>query len=304
MRCQRLVQCLLAIVTALFLAGQTLYAQMEEVGESALSQVTAQAGITMNMHVHLIEHYGSISISDTDSSPRNRIEFNDVTMSGPDGYFDLRTWHSYYTMDIGTLTNAAGVQKTYMYFSIPQDMNPMNWEVSSVVFCNQEIGSLEIDRLRTVDPTIVAFSGRDEGQGAGIEFEYQGSWTADSILHEYNSSGGSLGFSGLHLAQSINPLTDDPSDPGTWEFTGRFQIGDLLGGTIDRDDDPVNDVKPNPAVFSPGTDALGNTCAYFNLPMKGTARVESVEFGANDFGPMAIDGITVHHLFVRLNPGG
>jgi hypothetical protein len=33
-----------------------------------------------------------------------------------------------------------------------------------------------------------------------------------------------------------------------------------------------------------------------NLPMKGCIRVKDVSIGAQDFGPCAIDGITVHHL--------
>jgi len=41
---------------------------------------------------------------------------------------------------------------------------------------------------------------------------------------------------------------------------------------------------------------------FYNLPMKGTVRVEDVTFGGTDFGPSAIDGITVHHLLVQFSP--
>jgi hypothetical protein len=36
--------------------------------------------------------------------------------------------------------------------------------------------------------------------------------------------------------------------------------------------------------------------------MQGTLRVEDVNFGGNDFGPIAIDGIQVHRLVVKISP--
>jgi hypothetical protein len=35
--------------------------------------------------------------------------------------------------------------------------------------------------------------------------------------------------------------------------------------------------------------------------MQGTLRVEDVTFGGNSFGPIAIDGINVHHLLLKIN---
>ena len=37
--------------------------------------------------------------------------------------------------------------------------------------------------------------------------------------------------------------------------------------------------------------------------MKGTVRVADVQLGGQDFGPVAIDGIVAHHLYIKIGAG-
>jgi len=41
---------------------------------------------------------------------------------------------------------------------------------------------------------------------------------------------------------------------------------------------------------------------FLSLPIAGTVRIENVAFGGQDFGPIAIDGIHVHRLNVKIPP--
>jgi hypothetical protein len=71
-------------------------------------------------------------------------------------------------------------------------------------------------------------------------------------------------------------------------MTGLFQVGDVAGG--------------NPATFDVGQGEDGMVAVSLNLPMRGSLRVESLQWGGTDFGPMAIDDIQVHRLTVRFIP--
>ena len=78
------------------------------------------------------------------------------------------------------------------------------------------------------------------------------------------------------------------ADPHTWTYSGPFKIGDIAGA--------------NPAQIDIGTDASGVTSVRYELPMAGSIRVEDVNFGGSDFGPLALDGLTVHHLAIQFHP--
>jgi len=38
------------------------------------------------------------------------------------------------------------------------------------------------------------------------------------------------------------------------------------------------------------------------VPIQGSLRVENVNFGGNDFGPIAIDGINAHRMSLSFHP--
>jgi len=267
---------------------------MTPIDDYGLSNVTGQAGVTINMDVMMNTTFGSFQISDTDSNPVNWIEFNNVSITSqwltPPG--------SPITFDIATGDNIDGTERTFVNLVLSQNSQPETWNIGNFVFVNQDIGSLQFENMMTVDPSVLRFSTHLAAGTSGIEFEYLSNWEIQNISYNYNTSGGSLQLSGVHFAGSASSPTDDPSNPSTWQFTGSFRVGDLFGGNIPVDS--TNASVPNPATFDVGTTSDGYTSLYLNLPMMGTLRVADVQLGGQDFGPIAIDGIVVHHLFMKI----
>jgi len=297
-------------VFALLLHGSPAAAQLEEVAEQDLSLVCAQAGISANWgNSQLIITADSIQVSDTDHDPHNWLELNDFSISGPDGYFTLDEnvsdpiLYQFSTFDVGTMTTIDNKTRTFANFTDATNTYPRTWNIGHLVFCSQDLGSIRFD-IRNIDPTIFKVTSHGEG-ASGYEFEYLSNWQFDNFSYAY-AEGKSLSVSGIHIAERASGASDNPADPSTWEFDGRFRVGDLYGGTIDIDDDPGNAAISNPATFDVGTDTStspSNTCMFLNLPMKGSIRVENVNIGGTGFGPVAIDGITVHRLGFKFDPG-
>jgi len=303
------------IIISLVLFSTPLLAAMEEVSDSDLSQVSAQAGITYNWgDSKLNVTWNSFAFSDTDHTPKNWIEFKNIEISGPDGYFTLdedNGWdvgfpfHRYNTIDITTLTTVDGQTRPAISFMDSTHTTERDWTIGNLVFCNQDLGSIKFD-VRNVDAAFMNISTHGAGS-SGIEFEQLSNWELKNFAYDFNTSGtsgGSLNLTGIHIAECADAVADNPADPTTWTFSGYFRIGDITGGTIDVDNNSSNAALPNPATFDVLTDNSTNTPNFLiNLPMKGTVRVEEVNFGGNNFGPVAIDGITVHHLGIRVAPG-
>jgi hypothetical protein len=304
---------------SLLLGRSPLFAQMQEVSENDLSQVYAQAGVSYNWGNSLVNiTYDSFRISDTDhrdinNQPTNWLEFNNVSISGPGGGFTLDEstnanypWlYQFNNLDIGTVTTGNNQTRTVVQFSDATNTNPRTWSIGNLVFCNQDLGSIQFD-IKDVDPSLLSLTTHGVG-ASGIEFEYLSNWKIDNFTYTYNANpvdpmidSGKLSLSGIHVAESA---TGAPDDPSTWAFSGQFHIGDIRGGTIPIDNNPSNTAYANPATFDVATTSDGITSIYLNLPMKGTIRAESVNFGGANFGPVAIDGITAHYIAIRLNPG-
>jgi hypothetical protein len=90
--------------------------------------------------------------------------------------------------------------------------------------------------------------------------------------------------------------TGAPEDPSTWEFSGPFRVGDIIGGRIDFDDDPANQAYPNPATFDVATDTSTNTtAAYINVPLQGTIRMGG-RYGGTRLRAHRHRRITAHYL--------
>ena len=270
---------------------------MTPVTDSELSEVTGQAGVTVYMDMPIKYTFDSFKFSDTDNDPLNWIEFNNITITSrlytPPG--------SPITFDVATGTNIDNTERTFVNLVLSQDASPQTWNIENFVFVNQDIGSLQFENMYTADPTILRFSSHLAAGTSGIEFEYLNSWVVQNISYNYNTSGGNLQLSGIHFAESASSTADDPSNPSTWQFTGSFRVGDLFGGNIPVDS--TNASVPNPATYDVGTTSDGYTSIYLNLPMKGTIRVADVQLGGQDFGPVAIDGIVAHHLYVKIGAG-
>ena len=99
---------------------------MDEVSDSELSQVSAQAGISYNFgDSQLLITCNSLAISDTDSNPVNWLALNNITISGPGGYFSLDEagagipglpFYFFNTIDIATVTTVDNQTRTELSF--------------------------------------------------------------------------------------------------------------------------------------------------------------------------------------------
>ena len=153
---------------------------------------------------------------------------------------------------------------------------------------NQPLGSLDADALRA-GPGLHRFWAPATGQG--IRFDSRTAVFADAFTYTYNTTPAALSFTGIHIAGAATGGSDDPATPSTWEFGGVsnvFKIGS------------IGNVYNTPASMDVATDAGGITTVNLSLPMSGTVRMENVQFGAQSFGPVAIDNIQFHRLNVKI----
>jgi hypothetical protein len=280
---------------------------MTELSDETLSSVSAQAGINMNFGDFLMRlNWESIRYSDTDSDPKQWVEFNGVSVTGPevDGYFKLDCPEEYpMTIDVGNADTIDGLSRTMVGMQISNHVNPRTIKVEEFVFAGQELGEIDIENI-TMDPSYLLLSSHQGSGTQGIDYEFLTKWQVEDFRYTYQNSGPgshlSFDISDIHLA---GQATGAPEDPSTWSFSGLFRVGDVLGGHIDIDDDPANQAYPNPATFDVATDTSNTTAAYINVPLQGTFRVGAVNIGTTGFGPIAIDGINSHYLCVRISPG-
>ncbi len=304
----------LFLLAALLSAAPSWAAGLVNLTDVELANVTGQAGVTI-----WINGSGRLTadvIAISDSSTVNWLEFhNFVVDDGKGGYFNFSTPYNFtnfvfepVTIDVGTnliadmngnLPGDPDYIPTYQTLVAVQDstqVSPRWYSVGDLVFCNQSLGSLNLDAL-SMGPSMLRFSAHANGT-SGIDFDYSTIVYAQAFRYTYTTTPvlpdttGTLTLTGIHLMGAATGTADDPSNPATWVFTGTnnvFRIGNIGTG--------------NPATIDVSTDTGGTTSLNLNLPMQGSLRVENVTFGGNDFGPIAIDGINVHHLNVKISGG-
>lgn len=279
-------------ITCLVLLPDLSQARMYQVDDEDLSGVTAQAGITYVIGGSQLRiTHDSYSFSDTDHTPHNWIEFNNVSIDdGEGGYFSMDTPFSYDEWTYNTLdvaTTEEGDSRIFMNLSTW--VEPRTITVGNFVFCGQDLGSIQLANMRKgVSDSLII--GSRSGGLSGIELEYQTEITLDSLEYVFNTQPAmsSLNLAGIHLA---GHAVGSPEDPTSWIFLGKFKFGDL------------DDNRPMTIDVGTYNDGLtSSTSVFYNMPMSGTIRVENVDFGGKQLGPCAIDGITVHHLGIQI-PG-
>ena len=259
--------------------AQVAHAQMQEMGDEELSLVSARSGITLAISGSAMRYEAdSIWIGDTDHFPDNLIRLNDVVVDdGAGGYFSFSTPEEYpITMDVGT--SAAGDTLVMMYLT--DHTYPRTIRVGGIEFCGQDIGSLAIEGMTVTDNQV------NIGAHGGIDLEESMRLNIDAIRYAYSLTE-ELGLLGIHLGGSFSGAAEDPT---SWVSSGSFRFGDIAGD--------------NPVTFDVGTTSVGDkTAIILDVPMQGSLRVEGVSFGGTDFGPIAIDGIRVHHFTTVISPG-
>ena len=275
------------VLSALFSAETT--AAMRPLGDTDLAKVTGRGGVSIDMDLAVNVSLGSLKISDTSATP-SWLELNGVTITGPSGgNFLVRTHdddsnNAFHlnptTIDVST--DPAG--RTSLIISDASGLSPRYFDVARLVFAGQELGSLSVgpltegpSRLMVTAPLV----------GPGVEFDYASRLDIGAFRYRYNSSD-SLTLIGVHLVGSASGA---PEDPASWTLTGSYHIGETPAGSS------------NPASIKVGALAGDSSPSTFiSLPMQGALRVEDVAFGPTSFGPVAIDGINVHRLQLRLTP--
>lgn len=264
-------------------------AQMSEVDENELSKINAQSGISYvigDSQYHITTD--SYRFSDTDHDPHNWIQLNNITID--DGYgnpFSMNTPANeadFNTIDVGT--DVAGL--THVLLNLSMNVDPRTYTIGNFVFCNQDLGSLRLEDYRNAPSNRLTFTARNDGS-SGINFDYQTEIMIGAAKFIYNNTPESLSLSNIHLSEYAY---GDPADPTSWYYSGKFKLGD-----------PANN---NPATIDVGTvdngDGTTTTSVFYNIPMKGSIRVQDVNFGGKSLGPCAIDGINVHRLGIQI-PG-
>lgn len=280
---------LTVITLSLFIIfpASPVLAHMAIMGEDELSDVTAQSGVSIDISPNTLARitFGSWTIGDSSGSAANTLEFNNIVIdNGAGGSFSLGTADQPFTFDVGA--NPFNHSQTVGLLTGSDAVNPRYISVGSMVFCGQDIGSLDLQAITQNDRSL-EFGPHANG-GCGIDFEYATKMDIAAIQYTYNTQPQSLLLTGVHLCQSAS---GSPEDPSTWSFAGAFQIGNL-GSNY------------NPATLDVGTDtSLGKTVMVLNLPMQGDIRINNVNFGGNSFGPCALDGINIHRLSIELIPG-
>ena len=284
---------LLLLVAAIISAGPAKAAGPANLSDAELAGVTAQAGININVEtksrVEIIEY----SISDAPDPGVNRqwIRFkhfvvDDGTGWNPTkkGYFTTATsLDDPIMLDVGT--NDAG--RTLVSVYDPSHVLPRWYSIEEFEFVSASIGSICLDAL-SMGPSLYRVGSHADGTGGGYDFDYSTRITAQALRFTYNNVPEELALSGIHLAASASGTENDPS---TWAFAGNFKIGDIDAGTPAKVD-----------VVTNTDDAPGVTSLVMNVPVQGSLRVENVNFGGNDFGPIAIDGINAHRLSLSFHP--
>jgi len=293
------------IFVGLYLLGLFLFfmadpglSQMEALSDADMEAITAQSGVSLAIVDYQFDWAaGYFSLYDSDYSQAvdpddGAISFTGLTLIN--GVVETKkaiNWDAYTIED----TFHPMVGQTFVLWQISDLYQHLNLAVDDVVFCGQSIGQLAIDSFTTPEQYFTLGA-----HGSGVDFQYDLQMHMDRFGYTYNTSGADDTFelSGIHLVGTFEDMAnfditdsttwDIPMNPSGWTSSGVFSIGDIDSG--------------NPAAMDIGTDASGQTVIQLELPMSGSLRVEGLNFGNKNFGPLAIDGLQVHRLTVTI-PG-
>jgi len=263
------------------------FARLQPMADARLSQVCGRSGIDLGLgNVSIYVNTGTVRY---DASDGGYAEFANLSITnGQGGPLTFNTGAEPVTFDAFTVNDPASPinGKSMLALKAPDWLQEIAVSSDHFIFCGQDLGAMDFGIIHK--PSYALYL--SDHAASGVDFEYDAAANVDAFRYTYNTAPETFELQGIHLAGSA---TGAPEDPATWAFTGNFEIGDMFNA--------------NPATFDVGsfTDSgTGNQLAAIamNLPMQGTIRVEDVRFGAQDFGPCAIDGLMVHRLQVMLVP--
>jgi hypothetical protein len=273
-------------------------AEKQVVGDAELATIIGRLDIAFSIADSDIL-ITSESFKITDSDGVNSLEFAGIKIDdGLGGGFSLDTPPGVPgRLDI--VKDYTHPENDYLLFEVPDRSGNVAQpyiSVDQVFFAGAEIGRLYLDkvvlygtrfRLRLLPPLDGKFLDSDLGVGLGIgEMRYVYNKNNDNTDNE------ALSLKNIRLAQSA---AGAPETPAAWTFSGLFRIGDIEGLFTDPPS-PINPITVEIHI----TDSPDKPYMLLSLPIAGALRVENVNFGNRDFGPVAIDGIVAHTLKVRI----
>ncbi len=276
----------LYLLTIFLTASGSAWGEMEVMDDAGLGRVCAATGMSLVIK-DVSFNYTVDSYTYTDTDTGNSLSLNNISYDdGAGGPAIFDTGDEPITFDLFTINDLSSPMNGATFFAISaHDLRPVLYNsVDNVVFAGVDIGSTRTGNigLSSFDLYITP---NPYGQGIAGEFDFQ--MHTDEKLYTYNDAGDSLTHTGTTWSQTAGGL---PEDPATWTFSGSFAIGD------------INSANPATMDILTLTDT-GVTSILMNIPMSGSIRTESVSLGGTDFGPIAIDGIHMHHFHVMIKPG-
>jgi hypothetical protein len=296
------------LVVLCLLLAPPVASGMTTLSDGELATYHAGSGVSLSFTGTNLTNVGSYWFQDTDT--KNRIEFNSIVWdNGSGGGFSYSTpAGDPVTVDIGTYAGSTYVflhdstqvsPRTFYanlnfleyspgaYSSDPGYYDPvLNIHDYITDYIVYNLGSIEVSDIKVTNNNLMI------GAHGGVDFYYEanidiGSASAQSGFHYNYNTTNALELNGIHLFGTPT-LAMVPEDPSTWtSYPGTFKIGNSADG---------------PAQVDIGTNASGVTNIQLKLPIEGSIRVEDVNFGGSDFGPLALDGIEVHRLAIQINP--
>lgn len=289
---------------------------LSPVDDSDLSQVTGASGITIAVEsVEIFTHFDEFIYKGSDGG---YIEFKNFRITdGQNGPMQLNFNSDYaglINMDVGTVEVASpytlqdwisSTNPTAGYMGM-FGVSALEWDqelayvIPEFIFSDgtvagtKSLGSVYIGQVDM--PSYQYFMAPNE-QGSGVNWAYDFELNISDFQFKYEDD--LLNVLNIHNIAMHESFAGDPADTSTWSGSGQFHIGDMFG-------DLANNEHSNPARFDVGVlDAGGGLyegAAGLQLPMTGSVRIENVQFGGNDFGQAAIDGINAYRMEIYMIP--
>jgi len=306
------------------------FAKLQTLGETELDDIRGQSGISFAIkNVEIFQNIDRYAYCATDNGYidlRNiqvdtlqlNYDFGTALTSTGIMHFDLATCQIAPIDDWDLSTNPStdfdDTYKTMSLWHVPNWKQNLTYTISDIYFTDgtltdpYNLGELLIGSIDT--PSFHYYSAPH--LNSGVDWEYGFEAHIDKIEYAYKvdpPNCETLAINDIHIGSSFGFGTagDDPSDPTTWntQDIGEFRIGYMFGSLSSGNPKMAHS---RPAQFDVGIcgDGSGDLSNYqsarFILPMSGSLRFESVDFGGTDFGPGAIDGLEVYRLEVFLVP--
>lgn len=267
-----------------FLSLPFAFAGMEIMDDDGLDSVCA-AGLSLVIKDFAF-NYNMNARTCTDTDTGNSLALHNISYDdGAGGPAIIDTGDGAITFDLFTINDLTSPVNGTTFFAIEgHDLQTLvYYSIDNVVFAGTDIGSMFTGNIAFSDFDLYIAPNPD---GSGIAGEFDFKMHTDEIIYTYNDAGDNLKCTGTIWSQTAGGL---PEDPSTWAFSDSFALGD------------VNNA--NPATIDVLTLDNGSTSIIMNTPVRGSIRVENINFGGTDFGPIAIDGINMHHFHVMIKPG-